>query len=183
MVISRDGVFVLIESACARAAGQHLYAGIGKIFCQHAVDRIGPARGQCNFGGAEMFECGNVRFKIGVARQAGALFGFGQNFEHAFTAQRGSHWHPGQRHAIYFFLCQQIKAIPQRRQIFFHSGEAVFTQIQPRSHQHHAFRCNAVKLIGVLIGIKVGNNVAKLIPRADDGHVLRLLCDGMALLL
>ena len=34
-----------------------------------------------------------MRFQIGVARQAGAFFRFGQNFQHAFTPERGSNRH------------------------------------------------------------------------------------------
>ena len=116
-----------------------------------------------------------MRLKIRIAWQCCARFGTPQNLEHLATPKHRRNRHTAQRNPVDFLPGQKIEPFLHRGQLLLDRCKAVFFEIESGGHQHHAFGRYPIELIGVEIGVHVWNDVAKLVPGADDAHAVSRL--------
>ena len=117
------------------------------------------------------FERRDVRFEIRVAGEAAAVLGLRQRLQHAFASQERTRPEPPKARCDPLSSSPAGRRTPRRRQLALHRFQAVPLEIEAGRHQHHAFRRDAVELVGVHVGVDVRNDVAELVPRINVTHI------------
>ena len=92
------------------------------------------------------------------------------------TAERRSQRHAGYRDPVNPPQpSEQIDPIPQGRQFVLHRRQRSVAEVELGGHEHHPLRRDPIELVGIHIGVKMGDDIAQVVPGADDLHdTLRL---------